>query len=777
VHEQNLRTLAECIYESDINSSDNARIILDSRPENISINDAKGNILAKRSLTWLAEWLSTVMVFTITEKLFDEQFLTPVRLVSKYILSIRDTCQSTTELKGIVVSTSPPHFKKNFNEKIVNITIIAPELETSFNLRSHAGLASELKFGNIALSNVLPVPFINRIHPTKAQKLITSPDKSMKLAELHFLKTSIADLENISQSLAVENMFEYWSSQTRLNRLGTMAVIPARVVSSRPPNIILGSYLFREKSIRCLVTSRCLSNMGIDQNTLENYEGKDVLALCIIPYLNNPKASAKPEPEIFYLENADDQQRQRNDEGLGLLRLRRIMKLNELKSLGIEADAFLGVSNVLEKNDRLEWVQARKTSECVKKTFLNTKYELRNLRTNMEYNEPSILVLPAEVLDYDKLNVKHLAGMLNKDTKLSDCLLKLIEQSDLYISIPSRMAKLAEFFPSLDKSTLRSKIHFLRFLGLMDKRKDSMVVTELGISVASVSKSRAIEAMIFDRARSTDGRLLTILDIEASGLPESVIFRTIDRLHDEGKLHYPAINGVEFKLLWVTESPDLDNPDVNKEILKRSNDLSSHVLNALSRVSYPLSEAIIVKELRGKDLPIGKETVYHLTKLLSSTHRITKKENQWFYPYENRLEDLLNSRPHETLTVDEMMKDWGVPDWNKSIIKDVINNAEKEGRITRIAADRWVSGAIDKNEQLATICSQLVLDKLKSSEGPIPKSNMDYLLRQRLHQFFSEANYMPENPGNFTERVLSDLIKSGRIVLDAKGIGRGVFFQ
>ena len=777
MHERNLRTLAECIYESDINSSDNARIILDSRPENISINDAKGNILAKRSLTWLVEWLSTVMAFTITEKLFDEQFLTPVRLVSKYILSIRDTSHSTTELEGIAVSKSPPYFNKNFNEKMINILIITPELETTFNLRSSADSASELKFGNIALPNVIPVPFVNRIHPTKAHKLITSPEKSMRLAELHFLKTSIADLENISQSLAVENMCEYWSSQTGLNRLGTMAVIPARVISSRPPNIILRSYLFGEKSMRCSVTSQCLLNMGIDQNTLEDYEGKDVLALCIIPYLNNSKGSAKPEPEIFYLENADDQQRQRNDEGLGLLRLRRTMKLNELKSLGIEADAFLGVSNILETNNRLEWIQARKTSEAVKKTFLNTKYELRNLRTNIEYDESSILVLPAAVLDYEKLNVKHLAAMLNKNTQLLDCLLKLIEQSDLYMAIPLRIAKLAEFLPSLDKSTLKSNIHFLRFLGLVNKRKDSMEVTELGIRVASVSKSSEIEAMILDRARNTNGRLLTILDMKAGGLPETVIFRTIDRLHDQGKLYYPTINGVEFKLLWVTGPSDLDNPDVKKEILRRSDDLLSYVLSTLSRVSYPLSDEIIVKELHGKDLPIGKKTVCYLTTYLSSTHRITKEGKQWFYPYENRLEDLLNSRPHETLTVDEMMKAWAVPNWKKSVIQDVINNAEKEGRVTRIIVDRWVSGAIDKNEQLTIICSQLVLDMLKFSRGSIQKKEIDYLLRRQIHQFFSQAKYMPENPSNFTERVLSDLKQSGRIVLDAKGIGRGACFQ
>ena len=399
------------------------------------------------------------------------------------------------------------------------------------------------------------------------------------------------------------------------------------------------------------------------------------------------------------------------------------------------------------------------------------------IRKNMEYNEPSISVLPAAAPDYEELDVNHLAAMLNEDAQLSDCLLKLIEQSDLYMAIPSQMDKLAEFLPSLDKSTLSSKIYFLRFRGLVNKRKDSMEVTELGIRVASVSKSSEIEAMIFDRAKNANVRLLTILDMKTSGFPEAVIFRTIDRLHDQGKLFYPTVNGFEFKLLWVTEPSDLNNPDIKIKISKMVDDLSSHVLNVLSHFYYPLSEEQIVKELRGTDVVIGKETVHYLTTYLSSINRITKDGNQWFYPYAERLKDRLKSRPNEILTVDEMMKAWAVPNWKKSEIQDVINNAEKKGRVARIIVDRWVSGAIDKKEQLTIICSQLVLDRLKSSKGPIPKGEIDCLLRRRRLQFFSQTKYMPENPNNFTEGVLSDLIKSKRIVLDAKGIGRGACFQ
>jgi hypothetical protein len=98
--EKATRTALQNLYWSIAGSTENARILLEKDPCDINRSLARGNERARHCFLAAASWLSLCRKFAMTEKIFNEQILEPVRCAARFITDIRRLPSSTYVLDG-----------------------------------------------------------------------------------------------------------------------------------------------------------------------------------------------------------------------------------------------------------------------------------------------------------------------------------------------------------------------------------------------------------------------------------------------------------------------------------------------------------------------------------------------------------------------------------------------------------------------------------------------------------------------------------------------------
>ena len=90
LYERNVRKFMQALYVAIVNSSDNARTLIESDPSLINYKTAKWNELAKSCMLEVSGWLARSKQFALSDDIYCKQSLEPAKHVAEYIIQIRN---------------------------------------------------------------------------------------------------------------------------------------------------------------------------------------------------------------------------------------------------------------------------------------------------------------------------------------------------------------------------------------------------------------------------------------------------------------------------------------------------------------------------------------------------------------------------------------------------------------------------------------------------------------------------------------------------------------
>ena len=146
--ERSIRRALQNLYVAIVGSNDNARVLAETDLDNINVSLAGGNDLVKNCFISSYKWLVIAREFALSEKLFLEQILEPVRNAARFIIDIRgDFSYSSTTLKGIIFAKSDPYYSESFGDNRVTLSLIIPDIESVMSIRCSAVASNNIQYG------------------------------------------------------------------------------------------------------------------------------------------------------------------------------------------------------------------------------------------------------------------------------------------------------------------------------------------------------------------------------------------------------------------------------------------------------------------------------------------------------------------------------------------------------------------------------------------------------------------------------------------------------
>ena len=191
--------------------SENCRLLTESTIDEIRPEEISGNSIERYCFRFSIRWLKYTRDFATNEKVFSEQFLEPMKAVARFRLTVREAAPYSMTVRGLIVVKSPSFYDQAFRDYVCTLSVLVPELNSVVALRCRKEEADKMECGEIALHGIQPIPFVNRIHPTKLWFELLKNKKDSP--ELSFCKVSFKDLCNLDRVLAFENFTELWSEQ------------------------------------------------------------------------------------------------------------------------------------------------------------------------------------------------------------------------------------------------------------------------------------------------------------------------------------------------------------------------------------------------------------------------------------------------------------------------------------------------------------------------------------------------------------------------------------
>src|ERR1022692_868702 len=233
IRERSVRTNLQALYISLIAAKENCSNLLSVNSGELERAPLAGMPLAKDCFRGTTRWLARFREFAINPEVFESQILDPARAPARFLTTARQLHSVTTTMTGLVFSKSRQHYDRYYRDNVITLALVAPEFKTCMSLRHFSINFDGVKQGTYAFNNVMPLPFVNRIHPNNPT---TTPiSRSFSLAGLEFLKSSMQDLPRMSFTIALEKTCIVECSQDEKERLAVPFVLNGRLISVAPP--------------------------------------------------------------------------------------------------------------------------------------------------------------------------------------------------------------------------------------------------------------------------------------------------------------------------------------------------------------------------------------------------------------------------------------------------------------------------------------------------------------------------------------------------------------
>lgn len=732
VREARVRRYIQAIYVALVQAVRNAELLTCPDPSLITPDLAAGNPLTRRCLHDAVLWLRRMKEFTVSEDVYQEQVVEPVRLAARFRLQQRDTSSAT----GLVVSISPEFYDRYFSSNVRDLCLVVPRLAGALTLRCRPEHAKGLRAGmTVEVSGVQPLPYVNRLHPVAIS--ITPSQDGPPLSQLKFLSASLSDVELIPGSLAFENFCGVMCLQRKRPLLGQLLLLSGRIFRDTP-----WFYLWD------LTGTRRIDLIGHEAALASSVpDGSLAFVLAVVWYRK------KLSPEALLVEVADDEEDVTVNELTGFVRVRQSVDLNEAKKR-FPGAKFSDAGCVVQEDGDLVWRPPEDPAPCDRGAFLTLRMELlriRNKKITAVGRGP--FVRWHSILDRNKLTLEALANRVAKDDEFKNCLLQVM-----------RLEEVGRHPSSLMELGRPSTTRWLIDTGLISRtgRKGGHVYSLTQCGKEAVF--HAIRQHVLSRLRWTfSQRGLVILPDEAgeSGIPHRVLLRGLKELRGEGAVPL-GIDGDEIKSIWVRSG----DPAVQEEGRRHLHYILDSILSVLKGFPHALHELKILEITGNLNLPALREAL----RLLKKREKVQEiDDGVWIYPYEQRLLDVMAGRPDTFYTIGELMSAAGIPPIRQPEVLEILQDLQEKERIVKVTPHHW---AIHTSEQevlrrrqenlLIWECGEALLRELPASgcqeewAAGILKITASKLIRER----YSEAKV---TPGNVARRALSQLLEGGRL--------------
>lgn len=763
LREKEIRTVLQNLYVSVVGSNENARVLLKNEPEKIKPIMAGGSPLARECFIATIRWLRRMREFSLTPQIFLCQFLEPFRSPARFLLKVRDLQPSTTYLDGLIFRKSEPFYDRYFEDNVVTLSMIIPQLGIASSLRCRIDYAPNIEYGFYRIYGVQPLPFVNRIHPTRLKMEHTG--NAVDFSNFNFLKVSFQDLQRLQRSLAFENLCEVWSAQGGYGRrLGAVCIFCGTVRSAGGnggPYLILENPCDPNNTITLYMTEQFLRLLNTDLLGVRDIRGKPLRALGVFWYGFGSSISVPKYPEIIASEFVKDREELVADDLIGFVRMRGCVTFDELKMKYGDVD-LTSLSPTLSMNDNFVSFNfsTGTVNSSIMRIFLTENIHIRTLRRKVipsKRGQGSLLVVPEEVLDINSLQLSGLAGRINRDKSLLKCLLALIRYKDNEGVLPSTLTELRNIVPDLLPDVSEEKILWLRDLGLIAKERGKpALLTDIGIKVAYLVVREGLLPRLKNFIMAKGFVDLSEMEHELS-ISSSLLLKALRDLEAEGLVRCLSIDGRRCSLFWTCLGEEACTQEANKRIKL----LEECILEVLGSVHHALHISEILRRVREK----GENLNYYLLKIMLSWLRAREKLKErngemWIYPWDKRIMDFLSRNSFNIFSVEEIIEKTSLPLIEKYKIQEILKRLKRNGQVQEILEGMWIAPLPEKKDRerefriLKNQSYKYAINLLRNRSGPIKLEH----LKAKLWGFLISFKHSTRLSGD-SRRIINELIQ------------------
>jgi hypothetical protein len=774
-----IRQALQGIYVGIAGSNENAKMLgrLEN-PSTIFPEQVRGNEVVRHGFLSGIRWLNATSEFIRSNDVYEYQILTPFRLSARYLLTIRSMKEPTTTLRGLVYSVSKPFFSKFFEQQVVDLSLIIPELGITMLYRCPADIApGDCLFKEYEIPYAQPIPFINRIHPSRfPDKLSSLGSDRITLDRYTFLSISLKDLKVACKSFALENYCEAESAVYGGRRLGMLCILSGRVKYVDERTMVLTD-ISEGDSYTLRLSPACRRDVAEGGESGGGLAGRPVKILGIIWY-HYSKGRPK-DPEALYIQKCDDDLEALLNDAAGYIRVRGRVGADIIRELYGRRVIELLSGNVAFDGQSLAWRHEQSIRiGRVTPEFVRVLEWIREVRATMQCPFTPL----TSILDSRKLVAEYYSSILHKKNLLP-LLLALIREDERsgYLTgssseeLRKRVGELSGryYYPR----EFEEAIHLLRGMGLISVAKNSrgryFKLSRFSYDVAYTAIRNQIESTL--EGLLGERGWLSVFDlVRIQNYPFSMLFQGVKDLVDRGVISPLYLYGFRNPVAWRMAGGRPDHEPILKQLNSQIAQVMNNILDVLFTITHPISTDKLAEELASKGTYIVKDVLTALLQNLQKQGRIRQtSDNMWFYPWERRIADFLEREQTRIFTEGEIISAINPPYDIRANIRQYLDELESRGMIERIRIRgfgkcfRWKSsdpGVINQQNKLiikreAWWDALQTLRTFRRIDVETFKARLRVILATLIHQ----RGFKGLNVDEIADDVLQDLVKSGRV--------------
>ena len=694
--ENNLSNMMNSFYNAIIQSDVNLNLLLTEDPWEISPKDFGGNLDAKLHMDNFCEFLETIKIIAKDEETYINQFLKPVQLVVKNLIEIRNMKIITADTDGWIFAKSRTSKIKSKEKNTVSA--VFPQLQTAMSVSINKDDLSKTvpEYHQFKMSQ--PIGLINRVHQTRTR--IEIQQKAVLLSEFDFLFTAFTDIENMGNSIEMENFCEIDSIQSKVKtHMGRPFVSFAMVLSSRGPKITLKPLGNDQKSQKFTLSNHYFNNGGTDPKELH---GKYVrffgVAWYNSGYINDIDFEKS---EIFLMQEEKDVHRLRFEDVLGHIRLRSNTTVKEAEKL---LNQKMNSDENIEIVGELVKFRYKISNNSIHARFVETTNEIRKIREKYKISSP--ILSQNQVIDPDKRSL-HTWTQIIKSTKLKilyHILLNIQIQIDVKGStqISTIVSKTQQMFT---EEMVKRKFRWLKKLGFVED-DPTIKITNAGTHILALACKEELDNMTFKSQE-----IVKIENIEKYGIPTSIFQKYMKNMTEFHPLRLDE--KMETRLIWTKK----DNSETNEEIKIDYLNKRNKILDIMRSVRHPLTTEQISLECEKSNEHLGNFVVGQYLLEIREAGIVREDAGSWEYPIHSRMFDLFKVFPNEFFDVETICEKCTISFLeNKEKVKDYLLQF-KQKEIVVIINGKWTSSeeeARKKQESKKNQIREMALSVLRN---------------------------------------------------------------
>jgi hypothetical protein len=767
-----IRTALQGIYAGIVRSDTNAEMLCGLENSlTIPREQVGGSEIARRGFLSGMRWLDAISDF-IRPEVFASQILTPLKLISTYLLGVRKMRRTTTTLRGLVYSSSDPFFSKYLNQEVVDLSLVVPQLGAAMLYRCPVqAVPRDCLLKEYRIPDAQPIPLVNRIHPSRFPDRLTDMTSGrITLDGYGFLNISLRDLKMAYRSFALENYCMAKSSIYGGKRLGMVCLISGKIRYIDDGMIVLGDILKIDNYYTLRPAPFCAQKLAEDEGVKrERLVGKPVKILCIAWYRYS---RGRPEnPEALYVQRCEDELEALISDATGYVRLRGMVEADRIsETYGQKIMTELQSKYIVSDGQLLAWEGNILDSEDhIISSFVSVLDELRKIRASAEHP-----FIPLDsILDRKKLVAEHYASIVRR-RKLLPILLMLLRVGEERDCLAQSFRELKEriresgdeyYYPA----ELDEVLYCLKGMGLIKSAQRGCIQpSPFSHEVANVAVKKPRDTFLEDVFKKKVW--LSVFDLlKNRDYPLSILLQGVRELEGRRILIPLYLQGFKTTIAWRLAADQTDERHIVEELSSQISQIIDNIVAVLLARKHSISTEKIIEELSSRGLRITREPLLVLLQNLQDGGRVQQTENNmWFYTWESRITDFLRQENKQVFKKEEIAKAIELPSCMSTDFGQLLSELESRGIIERLgeyfclrSSDPDVRSKQRESYVKKRVEEEMVqlLEKMTWTDEFTLKAR----LRIRSTELIREKEYKGLDVERLAEDVWRSLVSSGKI--------------